>query len=171
MNSDCEEFITNNEHNEENIEISEQQFSDDNHTWAIESPDKLESTDMNSTLSEYVDVLKSTGLPTDVPILFELEDGSYVNISGEVLLNMVQSNSVQYEVVEHTADTQQFVQSGVTKSIDQISEDIGGRGDVNLEQTSNPDIMACLEENAHLMGDCEIQDSLDHDLEIGHYHL
>lgn len=122
-------------------------------------------------MSEYVDVLKSTGLPTDVPILFELEDGSYVNISGEVLLNMVQSNSVQYEVVEHTEDTQQFVQSGITKSIDQISEDIGGRGEASLEQTSNPDIMACLEENSHLMGDCEIQDSLHHDLEIGHYNL
>ncbi|XP_013138739.1 PREDICTED: modifier of mdg4-like [Papilio polytes] len=66
----------------------------------------------------------SAGLPTDLPILFESGDGSYINVNEQVLLDMVQSNEIQYEVIEQPNIIEKVADPSEIKSIDDLSKSI-----------------------------------------------
>ncbi|XP_067011144.2 enolase-phosphatase E1 [Anabrus simplex] len=53
-----------------------------------------------SVMSQYMEVLKEAGLPTDVPILLDSGDGSYVTVNEEVLMNIVNGGVLQCHVTE-----------------------------------------------------------------------
>jgi hypothetical protein len=46
-------------------------------------------------MTEYMEVLKEADLPSDVPILMESSDGSYVNVNEEVLVNIMNGGMIQ----------------------------------------------------------------------------
>ncbi|PNF35305.1 hypothetical protein B7P43_G04819 [Cryptotermes secundus] len=46
-------------------------------------------------MSQYMEVLKEAGLPSDVPILLESSDGSYVTVNEEVLMNIMNGGVIQ----------------------------------------------------------------------------
>lgn len=48
-----------------------------------------------SAMSQYMEVLKEAGLPSDVPILLESSDGSYVTVNEEVLMNIMNGGVIQ----------------------------------------------------------------------------
>ena len=48
-----------------------------------------------SAMSQYMEVLKEAGLPSDVPILLESSDGSYVTVNEEVLMNIMNGGMIQ----------------------------------------------------------------------------
>ncbi|XP_041970699.1 broad-complex core protein isoforms 1/2/3/4/5-like, partial [Aricia agestis] len=103
----------------------------------------------NNTMSQYVNALKNSGLPTNLPILFESGDGSYINVNEQVLQDMVQSREIQYEVIE-----QQNLMEGVPdlneiKSIDDLSKSIE-RGEVLLggKSLNNEASNFCKDNNA-----------------------
>ncbi|KAJ0178955.1 hypothetical protein K1T71_005730 [Dendrolimus kikuchii] len=95
------------------------------------------SSDCNnvgSAMSQYVNALKSAGLPTDLPILFESGDGSYINVNEQVLLDMVQSSEIQYEVVEQPNIIEKVADPSEIKSIDDLSKSIE-RGEMLLNKS------------------------------------
>lgn len=79
---------------------------------------------IGTAMSQYVNALKSAGLPTDLPILFESGDGSYINVNEQVLLDMVQSNEIQYEVIEQPNIIEKVADPSEIKSIDDLSKSI-----------------------------------------------
>ncbi|CAG9132050.1 unnamed protein product [Plutella xylostella] len=79
---------------------------------------------VSSAMSQYVNALKNAGLPTDLPILFESGDGSYINVNEKVLLDMVQSSEIQYEVIEQPNIIQSVADPSEIKSIDDLSKSI-----------------------------------------------
>lgn len=97
------------------------------------------STNDNSgdgiSMSQYVNALKSAGLPTDLPILFESGDGSYINVNEQVLLDMVQSSEIQYEVIEQPNIIEKVADPSEIKSIDDLSKSIE-RGEMILGNKS-----------------------------------
>lgn len=98
------------------------------------------NSEMNITMSQYVNALKSAGLPTDLPILFESGDGSYINVNEQVLLDMVQSSEIQYEVIEQPNIIEKVAADpSEIKSIDDLSKSFE-RGEMmlgNKNYTSN----------------------------------
>ncbi|XP_063619139.1 uncharacterized protein LOC134791975 [Cydia splendana] len=82
------------------------------------------NSNINNAMSQYVDALKSAGLPTDLPILFESGDGSYINVNEQVLLDMVQSSEIQYEVIEQPNIIEKVADPSEIKSIDDLSKSI-----------------------------------------------
>ncbi|KAJ9586659.1 hypothetical protein L9F63_019761 [Diploptera punctata] len=48
-----------------------------------------------TNMSQYMEVLKEAGLPSDVPILLESSDGSYVTVNEEVLMNIMNGGMIQ----------------------------------------------------------------------------
>ncbi|XP_047984098.1 uncharacterized protein LOC125224708 [Leguminivora glycinivorella] len=82
------------------------------------------SSNISNAMSQYVDALKSAGLPTDLPILFESGDGSYINVNEQVLLDMVQSSEIQYEVIEQPNIIEKVADPSEIKSIDDLSKSI-----------------------------------------------
>jgi hypothetical protein len=48
-----------------------------------------------SAMTQYMEVLKEAGLPSDVPILLESSDGSYVTVNEEVLMNIMNGGMIQ----------------------------------------------------------------------------
>lgn len=98
---------------------------------------------ISAAMSQYVNALKNAGLPTDLPILFESGDGSYINVNEQVLLDMVQSNEIQYEVIEQPNIIEKVADPTEIKSIDELSKSIE-RGEMlmhskNYASTSNYD--------------------------------
>ncbi|XP_053603505.1 uncharacterized protein LOC128671216 [Plodia interpunctella] len=89
------------------------------------------NTGISSAMSQYVNALKSAGLPTDLPILFESGDGSYINVNEQVLLDMVQSSEIQYEVIEQPNIIEKVADPSEIKSIDDLSKSIE-RGEMML---------------------------------------
>lgn len=87
------------------------------------------NSSISNAMSQYVDALKSAGLPTDLPILFESGDGSYINVNEQVLLDMVQSSEIQYEVIEQPNIIEKVADPSEIKSIDDLSKSIG-RGEL-----------------------------------------
>lgn len=81
-------------------------------------------SDINTAMSQYVNALKNAGLPTDLPILFESGDGSYINVNEQVLLDMVQSSEIQYEVIEQPNIIEKVADPSEIKSIDELSKSI-----------------------------------------------
>lgn len=79
---------------------------------------------INNAMSQYVNALKNAGLPTDLPILFESGDGSYINVNEQVLLDMVQSSEIQYEVIEQPNIIEKVADLSEIKSIDDLSKSI-----------------------------------------------
>lgn len=79
---------------------------------------------INNAMSQYVNALKNAGLPTDLPILFESGDGSYINVNEQVLLDMVQSSEIQYEVIEQPNIIEKVADPSEIKSIDDLSKSI-----------------------------------------------
>ncbi|XP_049869708.1 uncharacterized protein LOC126369377 isoform X1 [Pectinophora gossypiella] len=82
------------------------------------------NTGISTAMSQYVNALKSAGLPTDLPILFESGDGSYINVNEQVLLDMVQSSEIQYEVIEQPNIIEKVADPSEIKSIDDLSKSI-----------------------------------------------
>ncbi|XP_045494169.1 AP2/ERF domain-containing protein PFD0985w-like [Colias croceus] len=82
------------------------------------------NNEISSAMSQYVNALKSAGLPTDLPILFESGDGSYINVNEQVLLDMVQSSEIQYEVIEQPNIIEKVADPSEIKSIDDLSKSI-----------------------------------------------
>ncbi|XP_004931161.2 uncharacterized protein LOC101747003 [Bombyx mori] len=99
----------------------------------ITSPSNTATTKMNTAMSQYVNALKNAGLPTDLPILFESGDGSYINVNEQVLLDMVQSSEIQYEVIEQPNIIEKVADPSEIKSIDDLSKSIE-RGEMILGQ-------------------------------------
>ncbi|KAF9417786.1 hypothetical protein HW555_005200 [Spodoptera exigua] len=89
------------------------------------------TTGISTAMSQYVNALKSAGLPTDLPILFESGDGSYINVNEQVLLDMVQSSEIQYEVIEQPNIIEKVADPSEIKSIDDLSKSIE-RGEMLL---------------------------------------
>ncbi|XP_030030636.2 uncharacterized protein LOC115447619 [Manduca sexta] len=89
------------------------------------------STGISTAMSQYVNALKNAGLPTDLPILFESGDGSYINVNEQVLLDMVQSSEIQYEVIEQPNIIEKVSDPSEIKSIDDLSKSIE-RGEMLL---------------------------------------
>ncbi|CAH4035673.1 unnamed protein product [Pieris brassicae] len=87
------------------------------------------SSDSGTAMTQYVNALKSAGLPTDLPILFESSDGSYINVNEQVLLDMVQSNEIKYEVIEQPDIIEKVSDPSEIKSIDDLSKSIE-RGEI-----------------------------------------
>ncbi|CAH0729237.1 unnamed protein product, partial [Brenthis ino] len=87
------------------------------------------NNEINTAMSQYVNALKNAGLPTDLPILFESGDGSYINVNEQVLLDMVQSNEIQYEVIEQPNIIEKVADPSEIKSIDELSRSIE-RGEI-----------------------------------------
>ncbi|XP_038223198.1 uncharacterized protein LOC119840582 [Zerene cesonia] len=85
---------------------------------------KNSNNEISSAMSQYVNALKSAGLPTDLPILFESGDGSYINVNEQVLLDMVQSSEIQYEVIEQPNIIEKVADPSEIKSIDDLSKSI-----------------------------------------------
>lgn len=79
---------------------------------------------IGTAMSQYVNALKNAGLPTDLPILFESGDGSYINVNERVLLDMVQSSEIQYEVIEQPNIIEKVADPSEIKSIDDLSKSI-----------------------------------------------
>nr|XP_034829939.1 uncharacterized protein LOC117987093 [Maniola hyperantus] len=94
-----------------------------NYTTAVTST-ASETSGINSAMSQYVNALKNAGLPTDLPILFESGDGSYINVNEQVLLDMVQSSEIQYEVIEQPNIIEKVADPSEIKSIDELSKSI-----------------------------------------------
>lgn len=92
---------------------------------------------IGTAMSQYVNALKSAGLPTDLPILFESGDGSYINVNEQVLLDMVQSSEIQYEVIEQPNIIEKVADPSEIKSIDDLSKSIE-RGEMLLGTKSYP---------------------------------
>ncbi|KAL0832583.1 hypothetical protein ABMA28_000781 [Loxostege sticticalis] len=90
---------------------------------------------IGTAMSQYVNALKSAGLPTDLPILFESGDGSYINVNEQVLLDMVQSSEIQYEVIEQPNIIEKVADPSEIKSIDDLSKSIE-RGEMMLGSKS-----------------------------------
>lgn len=90
---------------------------------------------INNAMSQYVNALKNAGLPTDLPILFESGDGSYINVNEQVLLDMVQSSEIQYEVIEQPNIIEKVADPSEIKSIDELSKSIE-RGEMLLGSKS-----------------------------------
>ncbi|RVE44024.1 hypothetical protein evm_011322 [Chilo suppressalis] len=86
---------------------------------------------IGTAMSQYVNALKNAGLPTDLPILFESGDGSYINVNEQVLLDMVQSSEIQYEVIEQPNIIEKVADPSEIKSIDDLSKSIE-RGEMLL---------------------------------------
>lgn len=86
---------------------------------------------ISTAMSQYVNALKNAGLPTDLPILFESGDGSYINVNEQVLLDMVQSSEIQYEVIEQPNIIEKVADPSEIKSIDDLSKSIE-RGEMLL---------------------------------------
>ncbi|XP_014370914.2 uncharacterized protein MAL8P1.12-like [Papilio machaon] len=93
---------------------------------------------IGTAMSQYVNALKSAGLPTDLPILFESGDGSYINVNEQVLLDMVQSNEIQYEVIEQPNIIEKVADPSEIKSIDDLSKSIE-RGEMLINSKSYND--------------------------------
>ncbi|VVC97714.1 unnamed protein product [Leptidea sinapis] len=91
---------------------------------------------ISDAMSQYVNVLKNAGLPTDLPILFESGDGSYINVNEQVLLDMVQSNEIQYEVIEQPNIIEKVADPSEIKSIDDLSKSIK-RGEMLIGSNNN----------------------------------
>ena len=51
-------------------------------------------------VSSYMEALKEAGLPTDLPILLDSGDGSYVTVNEEVLMNICNGGVIHYQVAE-----------------------------------------------------------------------
>ncbi|XP_072939822.1 uncharacterized protein [Epargyreus clarus] len=92
---------------------------------------------IGTAMSQYVNALKSAGLPTDLPILFESGDGSYINVNEQVLLDMVQSSEIQYEVIEQPNIIEKVADPSEIKSIDELSKSIE-RGEMLISSKSFP---------------------------------
>lgn len=92
---------------------------------------------ISTAMSQYVNALKSAGLPTDLPILFESGDGSYINVNEQVLLDMVQSSEIQYEVIEQPNIIEKVADPSEIKSIDDLSKSIE-RGEMLMGNKSYP---------------------------------
>ncbi|CAH2105344.1 unnamed protein product [Euphydryas editha] len=86
--------------------------------------DNTQNVGINTAMSQYVNALKNAGLPTDLPILFESGDGSYINVNEQVLLDMVQSSEIQYEVIEQPNIIEKVADPSEIKSIDELSKSI-----------------------------------------------
>ncbi|KAI5633898.1 BTB/POZ domain-containing protein [Phthorimaea operculella] len=96
------------------------------------------NTGISNAMSQYVNALKSAGLPTDLPILFESGDGSYINVNEQVLLDMVQSSEIQYEVIEQPNIIEKVADPSEIKSIDDLSKSIE-RGEMMIGPKSYPE--------------------------------
>lgn len=92
---------------------------------------------ISTAMSQYVNALKSAGLPTDLPILFESGDGSYINVNEQVLLDMVQSSEIQYEVIEQPNIIEKVADPSEIKSIDDLSKSIE-RGEMLMGNKGYP---------------------------------
>ncbi|XP_034245262.1 longitudinals lacking protein, isoforms F/I/K/T-like [Thrips palmi] len=51
-------------------------------------------------VASYMEALKEAGLPTDLPILLDSGDGSYVTVNEEVLMNICNGGVIHYQVAE-----------------------------------------------------------------------
>lgn len=67
-------------------------------------------------VASYMEALKEAGLPTDLPILLDSGDGSYVTVNEEVLMNICNGGVIHYQVAEGNlvqgTDGQVVVQEG-----------------------------------------------------------
>lgn len=95
------------------------------------SANETSTSGISTAMSQYVNALKNAGLPTDLPILFESGDGSYINVNEQVLLDMVQSSEIQYEVIEQPNIIEKVADPSEIKSIDDLSKSIE-RGEILL---------------------------------------
>ncbi|CAG4991553.1 unnamed protein product [Parnassius apollo] len=93
-------------------------------TSTTNSANETVTSGISTAMSQYVNALKSAGLPTDLPILFESGDGSYINVNEQVLLDMVQSSEIQYEVIEQPNIIEKVADPSEIKSIDDLSKSI-----------------------------------------------
>lgn len=71
-------------------------------------------------VASYMEALKEAGLPTDLPILLDSGDGSYVTVNEEVLMNICNGGVIHYQVAEGNlvqgTDGQVVVQEGENES-------------------------------------------------------
>ncbi|XP_050343592.1 uncharacterized protein LOC126769096 [Nymphalis io] len=106
-------------------------------TAATSATNETSNIGINTAMSQYVNALKSAGLPTDLPILFESGDGSYINVNEQVLLDMVQSSEIQYEVIEQPNIIEKVADPSEIKSIDELSKSIE-RGEMLMGSKNFP---------------------------------
>lgn len=85
-------------------------------------------TDANSAgnVATYMEALKEAGLPTDLPILLDSGDGSYVTVNEEVLMNICNGGVIHYQVAEGNlvqgTDGQVVVQEGDVDNTQEVSK-------------------------------------------------
>ncbi len=85
-------------------------------------------SDVNAAgnVASYMEALKEAGLPTDLPILLDSGDGSYVTVNEEVLMNICNGGVLHYQVAEGNlvqgTDGQVVVQEGEneTESVQEV---------------------------------------------------
>ncbi|XP_046998962.1 uncharacterized protein LOC124615174 [Schistocerca americana] len=85
-----------------------------------------DSGNTTSVMGQYMEVLKEAGIPTDVPILLDSGDGSYVTVNEEMLMNIVNGGVFQCHVAEGnivTGDRLEF-----------IVQEVDGEGQQTAEQ-------------------------------------
>lgn len=85
-----------------------------------------DSGNSTSVMGQYMEVLKEAGIPTDVPILLDSGDGSYVTVNEEMLMNIVNGGVFQCHVAEGnivTGDRLEF-----------IVQEVDGEGQQTAEQ-------------------------------------
>lgn len=76
-----------------------------------------------SVMSQYMEVLKEAGIPTDVPILLDSGDGQYVTVNEEILMNIVNGGVLQCHVTEGnivSGNRVEFIVQEVEEELQQI---------------------------------------------------
>ncbi|CAH2241888.1 jg16276 [Pararge aegeria aegeria] len=151
-------------------------------TSVTNTANEASSSDINTAMSQYVNALKNAGLPTDLPILFESGDGSYINVNEQVLLDMVQSSEIQYEVIEQPNIIEKVADPSEIKSIDELSKSIergemlmgsksfASHNDFNKSSNANEinSLNAILPDNLESFGEHQNYVVLDHSLQDSH---
>lgn len=88
-------------------------------------------------LKECFQILQND-IPTEYPILYKTSDGSYMNVTNEMIKNLAQSGAIHYQVVHddgHLGDLQQYICS--TYSDMQINNEEMNK-DCDMQQKSKP---------------------------------
>lgn len=79
-------------------------------------------------VASYMEALKEAGLPTDLPILLDSGDGSYVTVNEEVLMNICNGGVIHYQVAEGNlvqgTDGQVVVQEGEGEGENEAEQEV-----------------------------------------------
>ncbi|KAG8233982.1 hypothetical protein J437_LFUL014582 [Ladona fulva] len=109
------------------------------------------STAGGTVMTQYMEVLKEAGLPTDVPILMDSGDGSFVTVNEEVLMNIVSGGVIQCHV-EEGGNIATFTPGDARVMTAEVQEDSGEgvmqavEGQNEMENADHRELMNAKEE-------------------------